>query len=276
MRLASLGQSGFRSLGNLSTRGLPTTLPHCTGYGLSVNPQGGIFPETRHSVVQAAQSNDPQIRARAIDAIANAYWRPVYKYVRVKWNVPPEDAADFAQEFFARLMDRDFLNSYDREKGLLRTFLRTCADRMFMNQLRDSERQKRGAGSVHLSLDFEEAEQELATMQRPESPEDCFEKEWIRSLFALGVQRLRARCEAMDKMVHFELFERYDLEETDVKPSYAQLATQYGIATTDVTNYLAFARREFRHCVLDQLRDMTATEQEFRSEARSLLGVEVK
>jgi len=43
--------------------------------------------------------------------------------------------------------------------------------------------------------------------------EDCFDKEWIRSLFTLGLQRLRTGCESAGKIVHYELFERYDLEE---------------------------------------------------------------
>lgn len=62
---------------------------------------------TRHSLVLAAQSNDPATRSRAIEAIAAAYWRPVYKYVRMKWKIAPEDAADFTQEFFTRLLERN-------------------------------------------------------------------------------------------------------------------------------------------------------------------------
>ena len=222
----------------------------------------------------AAQSDDPVARSWAIEAIAAAYWKPVYKYVRMKWNVSTDDAADFTQEFFARLLEKEFLDSYDSSKGRLRTFLRTCADNLFMKQIRDANRLKRGAGYAHLALDFEEAERELAVGTGSESPEDSFDKEWVRSLFALGLQRLRANCESEGKMIHFALFERYDLDDADAKPSYAQLATEFGLAATDVTNYLAFARREFRRCVLDQLREMTATEEEFRREAQALLGVE--
>jgi RNA polymerase sigma factor (sigma-70 family) len=243
---------------------------------VSTPTQPGAFPVTRHSVIQAAQSPDPTTRARAIETIAAAYWKPVYKYVRMKWSIPPEDAADFTQDFFTRLLEKEFLDSYDPNKGRLRTFLRTCADRQFMNQLRDANRLKRGAGSTHLSLDFEQAEQELAALSTSESPEARFEKEWARSLFTLAVQRLRTTCESAGKMIHFALFERYDLSDADPKPSYAQLAADFSLAITDVTNYLAFARREFRRHVLDQLREMTATEEEFRREAQSLLGVDAE
>ena len=224
----------------------------------------------------AAQSADPAIRSRAIEAIAAAYWRPVYKYVRMKWNIPAEDAADFTQEFFTRLLEKEFLDSYDSAKGRLRTFLRTCADRLFMKQTRDATRLKRGAGQTHFTLDFEDAERELAAVAASESPEDRFDKEWVRSLFALGLQRLEVSCEASGKRIHFQLFDRYDLEDPDSAPSYAQLAAEFGLAATDVTNYLAFARREFRRCVLDQLREMTASDEEFRREAQSLLGIEAR
>jgi hypothetical protein len=211
-----------------------------------------------------------------MEAVVAAYWRPIYKYARLKWNIATEDAADFTQEFFTRLLEKEFLAAYDGRKGRLRAFLRTCADRLFMKQERDSRRLKRGAGSVHLSLDFAEAEQELGTVLGFESPEECFDKEWVRSLFALGVQRLKVICESEGKMLHFGLFERRDLEDSEPKRSYAQLADDFGLTVTDVTNYLAFARREFRRSVLDQLRDMTTTEEEFRLEARALLGLDVK
>jgi len=243
---------------------------------LPPNPQADAFPLTRHSVVAAAQGPDPADRMRAMDAITSSYWRPVYKYVRLRWRVEREDAEDFTQEFFSRLLQKDFLSSYDPAKGKLRTFLRTCIDRLFMNQARDAHRQKRGEAAVHVSLDFEEAEHELAASTQTGSAEDYFEKEWVRTLFALAVERLRAQCQAAGKTTQFAVFERYDLGDEDARPSYAALAEEFRIATTDVTNYLAFARREFRRCVLAQLRDMTGSDEEFQREARSLLGVEPK
>jgi hypothetical protein len=92
-------------------------------------------------------------------------------------------------------------------------------------------------------------------------------------LFALAVERLRVQCQWAGKTTQFAVFERYDLGDEDTRPSYAVLAEEFHIAATDVTNYLAFTRREFRRCVLSQLRDMTGSDDEFQREARSLLGV---
>jgi hypothetical protein len=76
--------------------------------------------------------------------------------------------------------------------------------------------------------------------------------------------------------VAFTLFERYDLQGADDpdRPSYAQLAGDTGLPVTQVTNHLHWARREFRAAVLVTLCEITASEAEFRAEARALLGVD--
>jgi hypothetical protein len=56
------------------------------------------------------------------------------------------------------------------------------------------------------------------------------------------------------------------------RPTYAQLAVELRLPVTQVTNYLAAARRELRALVLSRLRDLCASDTEFRDEARELLG----
>lgn len=234
------------------------------------------FPATRWSAIVAARSADPAERARALETIVAAYWKPVYKYIRARWGKSNEDAKDLTQEFFARLLERDFLGSFDPSKARLRTFLRTCVDRLVINQDKAARRLKRGGDAILLSLDFETAEGELARMEPPApgSLDEFFEKEWIRSLFSLALEALRVECEARGKMMALRIFERYDIDDSSERPSYADLAREFCLAVTDVTNYLAFARREFRRLTLQKLREMTASEEEFRREARALLGVE--
>ncbi len=243
-----------------------------------IGGQSDKFPATRWSAIVAARSEDPAERARAWEAIVTAYWKPVYKYIRIRWGKSNEDAKDLTQEFLSRVIEREFLRSYDPAKARLRTFLRTCIDGFVSNQDKAARRIKRGGDAVVLSFDFEIAEGELARTEpaAPETLEDYFEKEWVRSLFSLAVEGLRAECEARGKEVHFRLFERYDLDDS-VEPllSYEQLAGEFGISVTDVTNYLTFARCAFRRIVLEKLRETTATEEEFRREARSLLGVDL-
>lgn len=236
----------------------------------------GKFPLTRHSMIVAIQGGDPVEKSRALEAITAAYWKPIYKHLRLRWQLNSDDAQDLTQEFFARLIESGFLASYDPGKGRLRTFLRTCADRLFLKQSRDAHRLKRVGDTPHIELDFAAAEQELArtALSSADSFEQHFEREWLRSLFVLALERLRRKYTVAPKAVHLALFEAYDLaEDEDRKPTYAQLAEEFHVSPSDVTNYLASARRDFRRCVLDQLRDMTASEEEFQSEARDLLGV---
>ena len=63
-------------------------------------------------------------------------------------------------------------------------------------------------------------------------------------------------------------------DEAGARPTYAALARDLGLTATEVTNELAWARRSFRAIVLDILRGLCATDEEFRAEARDLLGVE--
>src|SRR5882762_9199449 len=122
---------------------------------------GDQFPITRWSVIDAVKSHDPAEQTRALDTLCTAYWKPVYKYVRLRWSRPPEDAQDLTQGFFAEL-------------------------------------QKRGGNATHVALDFQEAEDELAgtaidpaSLPSPDSLEEFFEKEWVRSLFIIALEDLR-------------------------------------------------------------------------------------
>jgi RNA polymerase sigma-70 factor (ECF subfamily) len=237
--------------------------------------RGGNFPATHWSAIEGARSQDPEERRRAFDRIVSVYWKPIYKYVRARYPRSPEDAQDLTQEFFASLIDRGTLAAYEPRKARLRTFLKSCVDALVANADRDARRLKRGGGTRPLSLEFELAEGELALtgLPSPEHLDDFFEKEWVRSLFAAAVDQLRSQCAAKGRGVVFALFQRYDLDDAEPgRPTYADLAREHGISITDVTNHLAGARREFRRICLDLLRETTASEDEFRREARSLLG----
>ena len=243
-----------------------------------LNAGADRFPVTRWSVIHAAKSGDPAEQARALDTLFAAYWKPVYKYVRLRWNRPAEDAQDLTQGFFAELLERELLAKYDPAKSRLRTYLRLCVDSFVMNKEKADHRQKRGGAAIHLALDFSAAEGELAgatidpaTIPSPESLEEFFEKEWIRSLFALAVEELRQLCRERDRDRTFRLFEEYDLA-GDPDISYEKLAREYAIPVTDVTNTLAWARREFRRIALERLREICATDEEFHREARAVFG----
>jgi DNA-directed RNA polymerase specialized sigma24 family protein len=241
---------------------------------------GSKFPATRWSVIDAIRGRDPSEQTRALDTLFAAYWKPVYKYVRLRWYRLPEDAQDLTQGFFAEMLERDLLAKYAPAKSKLRTYLRLCVDSFVMNQEKAARRQKRGGNAAHLALDFQAAEGELAgaaidpaSIPSPESLEEFFEKEWVRSLFALAVEDLRKLCAERGRDRTFRLFEDYDLS-GDSEISYDKLATEYAIPVTDVTNALSWARREFRRIALERLREICGSDEEFHREARAVFGTD--
>lgn len=236
------------------------------------------FPQTNRSAVVAVRSEEPQVRQRAFDAILESYWKPVYKYIRIKWNVGNEDAKDLTQGFFVNAFEKNHFADYDATKASFQTFLRTCADGFVANQRKAEQRLKRGGGFEHVSLDFQGADNELALHPpAPDlTPEQYFEREWMRSLFLQAVEVLREKCDETGNRVRFQLFQRYDLEESSEEMSYASLATEFKLTTTAVNNQLAAARRDFRRILLEKLRQTTATEADFQNQAHELFRLETK
>ena len=234
-----------------------------------------VFPVTRHSIVAAIRSEQAEVRRSAFDALVSAYWKPVFKYVRLKWRASPEDAADLTQAFFLRAFEKEFFAGFDPARARFRTFLRTCLDGFVSNTRKAEGRLKRGGAVVLVPLDFDEAERELRH-QATNAIEDFdayFHREWLRGLFASAAARLRDACAERGRPERFAVFEQYDLAGEDrERPTYGELARRLGLSTTDVTNDLAAARREFRRFVLDALREQCATDEEFDAESRALTG----
>jgi DNA-directed RNA polymerase specialized sigma24 family protein len=230
------------------------------------------FPQTRQSAVIAVKSADRKERSAANQAIISAYWKPSYKYVRLKWGYSNEDTKDLVQSFFTRAIEKGLFRSYDPARASFRTFLRTCLDSFVANEYKAAGRWKRGGRETAVAIDFHSVEGELA-LEAPASdgPEEYFQKECVRSLFGIAIEELRALCAEQGRQDAFAIFTTYDLEQTpDI--TYARLADQFDRTVTNVTNQLAWARREFRRILIGTVRRLTGTEEEFRREMRDLLG----
>jgi RNA polymerase sigma factor (sigma-70 family) len=202
------------------------------------------FPETQRSLLSAASAGG-EVSAEALDRIAALYWKPVYKFVRIKFRKSNEDAKDLTQSFFASALEREFFRRFDPARASFRTYLRMAVERFAANEYAASNRQKRGGG-----LEFEPVEEQAAVT---ESPEEAFEHESQRQLFALALDDLRMHCESSGKTVQWAIFQAYDLAERD-RPSYGDLARCHGVPETQVTNYLAWARRTLRSLVNERRR----------------------
>jgi RNA polymerase sigma factor (sigma-70 family) len=233
------------------------------------------FPSTRLSVVQRTRSSDEETRRIALSAIIDAYWKPVYKYLRVKWSLTPEEASDLTQEFFTTTLEKDVIEKYDPAKARFRTYLRMCVDGFASNVRKAERRLKRGGGVMLVPLDFHTAEGEIATHEPvvDADVDELFYREWVRALLERSVADLKQAAANAGRPMMFEVFARYDLlDESDTRPTYAQIARDLGLTAATVTNHLAAMRRQFRTIVLDRLRELTSSEEEWEAEAAKLLG----
>jgi RNA polymerase sigma factor (sigma-70 family) len=222
------------------------------------------FPTTRHSLLDAAEHSPP-----ALAALIELYWKPVYKHLRLKWQLGNEEAKELTQSAFAELLAQQWLAGFDAARGTFRTYLRTCVDRLVLDEREAGRRQKRGGGQTMLPLDFAGAERELQLVDRSPAPDEIFEREWRREVLSLAIAELRARC-AGD--IRFAIFAAYDLAEPGARPSYDELARRHALPVTQVTNHLAWARRELRRLAIERIQNTSANRHEARSDARSIFG----
>jgi DNA-directed RNA polymerase specialized sigma24 family protein len=234
------------------------------------------FPITRQSVLERVRSADAGVRRDAFGDLAAGYWKPSYHYLRLQWRLTAEEAEDAIQAFFATAFEKQYVERYDAGKAKFRTFLRVCLDRFVQNLRKAAAADKRGGGELVLSLDFPGAERELDEMATSVAdPDRFFHDETVRFLFARTVASLQAACAASGRDVVFRVFERHDLAPT-ADTSYATVARDLALTVSQVTNHLHSARRQFRDLALVNLRALSASEDEYRREARELFGLEVE
>ena len=233
------------------------------------------FPATRRSVLERVRSADTGVRRDAFGDLAAGYWKPSYHYLRLQWRLTAEEAEDAVQAFFAAAFEKQYVERYDPAQAKFRTFLRVCLDRFVQNLRKAASADKRGGGAALLSLDFPGAERELDDMATAiADPDRFFHDETVRFLFARAVASLQAACAEAGRDVVFRVFERHDLAPAS-STSYGTVARELGISVSQVTNHLHVARRQFRDVVLAHLRALSATDDEYRREAREIFGLEI-
>ena len=222
------------------------------------------FPTTRLSVLEALGSSDTETRSRALGVVAEGYWRPVCAYIAARWQVDQVDAEDLTQSFFTRALLGPLLERYDATRSRFRTYLRLCIDGHVRNAQAAEQRAKRGGGMTVVPL----------TGREP-APDAIFEREWVRAVLADALAIMRVQFAAKGREIVYRVFLRYDVEgaELTTRPTYAALAAEFDVPVSQITNYLAAARRALRLAVLDRLRTLTVSDEELRRETRALLGV---
>jgi RNA polymerase sigma factor (sigma-70 family) len=240
-----------------------------SSHGSSV-PQ--TFPNTRWSVVLAATRRASPESALALEAICRAYWYPLYAYVR-RSGQSPHDAQDLTQEFFCRLLQKHWLDSADREKGKLRTFLIVALKNFMSKEWRRAATQKRGGGHTHAQFDTAFAESRFAADSNSLAPDEAFDQQWALTLLDLTVNRLHAEYAAAGKPGDFDALKgsllagRGTINYTAVA---AQLGVNEGAARVAVHRLRKRFREIYREEISQTLADGTDLDLELRHLAAAL------
>jgi RNA polymerase sigma-70 factor (ECF subfamily) len=136
------------------------------------------FDTTRWSVIAAARGPDPGAARAALSTLCEAYWYPIYAFVR-RWGADPDGARDLTQAFFASLLERRDIEQVRPERGRFRTFLLASAKHFLLNEAARARTAKRGGGVSPLPLAFDAAEGRYQFEPVDETtPESLYERRW--------------------------------------------------------------------------------------------------
>lgn len=171
----------------------------------SATPESAqLFATTRWSVVLTARDGDAGDAAAALEHLCRTYWPSLYGYARRR-GFSPHDAEDATQAFFARLLEKDYLQAVRRELGPFRAFLQMAFKRFLAKERDKAGALQRGGGCAHVPWDFSEAEIRYA-QDAPHVPADeAFELQWAMTVLATVIQALREEFRAAGREKDFDV-----------------------------------------------------------------------
>jgi RNA polymerase sigma factor (sigma-70 family) len=228
-----------------------------------------IFPNTRWSVVLAARQHSPE-SAAALEGICRAYWYPLYAYVR-RCGQAPHDAQDLTQEFFCRLLEKNWLDAADREKGKLRTFLIVTLKNFMANEWRRASAQKRGGGQAAAQFDTAFAESRFATDSAALAPDEAYDRQWALTLLDLTVNRLRGEFATAGKLGDFDALKNSLLGDRG-SLDYAAIAKQLGVNEGAARVAVHRLRKRFREIYREEISQTLTDGADLETELRHLAG----
>ncbi|MGO9244910.1 MAG: RNA polymerase sigma factor [Verrucomicrobiia bacterium] len=236
--------------------------------GSSRSAAGG-FAATRWTVVlTAGQTASPQA-GRALEELCRAYWYPLYAYVRRR-GYEVHEAEDLTQDFFARLLAKNYLADVDRTKGKFRSFLLTSLKHFLANEWDRAHAAKRGGDRPLLSLDTQTAETRYRSEPADDlTPEKLLDRQWALALLDQVLGRLQAESVADGKGALFEQLKLF-LTEGKGTTTYASVATKLQTTEGAVKVAVHRLRRRYRELLREEISHTVATPAEIEEEIQHL------
>lgn len=237
-----------------------------------VGGRAGAFVTTHWSVVLAAGRSDTTRAQSALATLCQAYWYPLYAYVRRRGH-NPHDAQDLTQEFFARLLEHNWLARASHERGRFRTFLLSALSHFLANEWDKAHAQKRGGAVQLVPLQLDTAETRYGA-EPPDSvtPEQCYERRWALALLERVLTRLGDEYRSQQKAELFEALKPCLAGERQTQP-YASVATKLGMSEGAVKVAVHRLRHSYREILKDEIAQTVSRPEEVEEEMRYLLTV---
>lgn len=231
-----------------------------------------MFPATQWTVVLAAGATPSPESAVALERLCQSYWYPLYAFVR-RGGHPPPDAQDLTQEFFARLLEHNWIARADRLKGRFRSFLLMAMKRFLAKEWARVRTLKRGGQVRWVPLQFDTAETRYAHEPADAAtPEQVFEKHWALTLLESVLSRLRQNYVRNEQGPLFETLEPCLVGSREAQP-YAALALQLGMNEGAVKMAVSRLRERYRVCLREEIAQTVASPAEVEEELRHLFRV---
>ena len=223
-------------------------------------------------MLHAGQRDEPG-STEALETLCRAYWFPLYAFERREGH-GPEEARDLTQEFFSQLLEKNFLESADPNRGRFRSFLLASFKHMMSKERRAAARQKRGGDAVVFSLDAWNPEDRYAVEPTHDlTPDRLFELEWAEALLARTLERLKAQY--ADRALPFRELKVFLVGGRGAAP-FAQVAARLGVGEGALKLVVYRMRQRyaqiFREEVAQTVEDAAEVEDEIRHVFAVLAG----
>ena len=230
------------------------------------------FLTTHWTEVLAAGRNDTTRARMALTQLCETYWYPLYVYVRRRGH-SSHDAEDLTQEFFARLLEHNWLARADQAKGRFRTFLLTAMERFLANEWDKVRAQKRGGGQPFVPVQFDAAETRYGVEPADDrTPEQAFERRWALTLLDSVLQQLEAEFRAQGKTELFAALQPCLVGDRERLP-YQELARQSGLSEGSLRVAVHRLRGRYRELLRAEIANTVASVEEVEAEMRHLFSV---
>jgi len=229
------------------------------------------FATTHWTVVlHARQADSPQAR-EALERLCQGYWYPLYAFVRRQGH-DAHDAQDLTQEFFARLLEKNYLQDVDRAKGRFRSFLLASLKHFLANEWDRRKALKRGGARTHVPIDSQSAETRYGLEPaHDQSPEKLFERRWALTLLDQVLHRLREEFVAEGKAEHFEQL-KITLTTDRRSVPYADLGSRLGLSEGAVKVAVHRLRQRYREVLRAEISHTVARPEDVEAEVRHLFA----